>query len=235
MKAYFKEILSQIRSAAYMGGSDEYHKGADYVIDCVERMIIRELPEGWLDAITQVDDIDEILARLEDHTHGQDGKDVTDCRRRLAIVRGRLKGFQKKLLIEMMQDDEKDGLYDVEPKTMKEQLLKIIKEVECENPYSTHNSGHRAWEKACDAIEEKLSDYSPWVSVEDRLPPIGDDVLLMTNGQEKEQVAGRLLKDGRFVMELGYNYGAYDNVSQTVFEVVNVTHWTPLFEPPKAK
>lgn len=95
MKAYFTEILSQIRSAAYMGGSDEYHKGADYVIDCVERMIIRELPEGWLDAITKVDDIDEVLARLEDHTHGQDGKDVTDCRRKLAEIKSVLQNPNK--------------------------------------------------------------------------------------------------------------------------------------------
>ena len=72
-----------------------------------------------------------------------------------------------------------------------------------------------------------------WHDAQANPPPVGEDVLLHTCGQEREYVVGRLVLDGRYVMELGVNYGAYAPcVVQTTHEVVNVTHWMPLPKPP---
>jgi hypothetical protein len=69
---------------------------------------------------------------------------------------------------------------------MKEQILKIIKEVKGElfdNPeygeYPESELRLMNQVRALNAIEQKLSDFSPWVSVEDRLPELDKKVLLL--------------------------------------------------------
>lgn len=81
-----------------------------------------------------------------------------------------------------------------------------------------------------------------WIDVNDRLPEPCVDVLILTYGQEKEQVVGWRDFGSHWLMELGHNYdepsgGAdrYPAPQATVFEVINVTHWMPLPDPPKAK
>lgn len=81
---------------------------------------------------------------------------------------------------------------------------------------------------------------SRWIDVNDRLPKTGEDVLIFTYGQEKEQVVGRLIDSGEWVMELGCNYDEgyprdqhFAMPAPYVFYVENVTHWQPLPEPQK--
>jgi hypothetical protein len=66
---------------------------------------------------------------------------------------------------------------------MKEQILKIIEAVHQLYPYrvvgvrETYSHYNQGWQDACDAIEQGLSDYSPWTAPMDRLPKEGDEVL----------------------------------------------------------
>lgn len=214
-----------------------------------------------IDVTEDIDHIDDVLARFEDWMHGQDGKDVTDCRRRLAIVRGRLKGFQKNLLIEMMQDDEKDGLYDVEPKTMKEQLKQMIAEVEAQHPYvdalgrKSYNTYNEGWSDACDALENKLDNFSPWHSL---IKPIDSALEGFHNGEiDALELRKRLLS----VYDLPASPSPWISVEDALpdlYEPVltttslgwcrimsqssgaknkfpsEVSHWMPLPQPPKS-
>jgi hypothetical protein len=60
---------------------------------------------------------------------------------------------------------------------MKKQILKIIAGVKDDCPLPRSDASSYGWDEACDAIEQKLSDYSPWTAPMDRLPKEGDEVL----------------------------------------------------------
>jgi hypothetical protein len=119
---------------------------------------------------------------------------------------------------------------------MKEQILKIIKEVKGElfdNPeygeYPESELRLMNQVRALNAIEQKLSDFSPWVSVEDAEPKVfksrkGDFAAYLfcdVNADCPVPLYGRYVGEHRF-LTLG-------NIEKVA------THYMEMPEPPKAK
>ena len=71
---------------------------------------------------------------------------------------------------------------------------------------------------------EATQDINKWISVKDRLPEIGQPVLICIPKWEGEEIqAAKLESDGKMFEVCGEFYaGTWD-----------VTHWMPLPEPPK--
>jgi hypothetical protein len=118
---------------------------------------------------------------------------------------------------------------------MKEQILKIIEAVHQLYPYQvvgvreTYSHYNQGWQDACDAMEQGLSDYSPWVSVEDAEPKVfksrkGDFAAYLfcdVNADCPVPLYGRYVGEHRF-LTLG-------NIEKVA------THYMEMPEPPKAK
>jgi hypothetical protein len=142
---------------------------------------------------------------------------------------------------------------------MKEQILKIIEAVHQLYPYrvvgvrETYSHYNQGWQDACDAIEQGLSDFSPWVSVEDKLPDINKSVLLLYyKGKEgpfaiQGGLVDRALQAATencpvdFWRKRGYGLCYVDYCDRDLQNLPakksknQITHWMPLPENPKAK
>lgn len=75
---------------------------------------------------------------------------------------------------------------------------------------------------------------SKWISVDDKLPDVGDSVLSVGSSPKEEgvflsPVVCSIQKDGRFM--IGYSFEGSRKIG--FFVETFPTHWMPLPEPPK--
>jgi len=73
---------------------------------------------------------------------------------------------------------------------------------------------------------------SEWISVEDRLPELGQGILAV--GEYEGEIYGRI--EGQYV-GAGAWYGDRVSMSADCYsaEIVDVTHWMPIPAPPRSK
>ena len=89
--------------------------------------------------------------------------------------------------------------------------------------------GRTTYDIALDYIEKLEAAQPKWISVEERLPDVCDQVLVIANGQPKENIE---LYDAVLIAsywgEEGWIADCFDG-----WDKLNVTYWKPLPEPPK--
>lgn len=72
-------------------------------------------------------------------------------------------------------------------------------------------------------------------SINEKLPTVGEDVLIFTYGKEKEWYVGRLTESGKWVTEMGVNTYDADNVRPGIgdlYYLSNVMAWACLPDEP---
>lgn len=78
-KEYIEKIMTQQQEGNIrMERSLEVIKSATGVLDYFERKKLSFLPSPSI-----LEEVDELLARFEDFTHGKDGEDITKLRRKI--------------------------------------------------------------------------------------------------------------------------------------------------------
>lgn len=112
---------------------------------------------------------------------------------------------------------------------------KVIKGLEhCVDTYSSCGMDCPYWAEDCgrklkrDTLvllkaQESRSTVSHWISVNDRMPANGQDVLVYIDDYGESRITG-----------CNYDNGVwYDCVMNCEIVIPNITHWMPLPEPPK--
>jgi len=108
-----------------------------------------------------------------------------------------------------------------------EELRRRIKELELHYcPHAIHNEHDRGDDSLCEKYKCEVTAFPRWISVTERLPEDGSDVLAYL---KYDEVAGR-------ITAANYDKGMWqDCVMASLYRTEEgvVTHWMPLPEPPK--